>query len=86
VASWDGWGASIAWGFGDHVGRKQFRIDANVPRNEQLAGPLASNMVAGANSMQSWFRLITLMAEASQVVEIRLRMMVLGLSTSDELS
>jgi hypothetical protein len=35
--------------------------------------------------MQSWFRLVTLMAEASQVVEIRLRMMALGISTSDEL-
>jgi hypothetical protein len=35
--------------------------------------------------MQSWFRLITLTAGAAQVIEIRLRMMALGVSTSDEL-
>jgi|EndMetStandDraft_6_1072998.scaffolds.fasta_scaffold01278_4 hypothetical protein len=35
--------------------------------------------------MQSWFQLITLMAAVAQVVEIRLSMMALGMSTSDEI-
>jgi len=35
--------------------------------------------------MQSWFQLITLMAAVAQVVEIRLSMMALGRSTSDEI-